>query len=342
MTATGWRPEALAREGVLNALFAGARTWLILAFALLAGSGQVAFHSLEWRQLQSQIEAAEAAGRNVLVVTGDPEAPAAIDVASCEALSEVSGVRAAGVLVPQSRTWIDQAGMALLTIQASPTLVPELGAAEAVLGSEIPSTPATLITGLGDGPRRAVAAAPRPTGIDINSALVVPRPSGMLHTSECIVELDRFAQHATMTPLLVASLTTDGQPLVARATPQPVEPAETYATRLGRFVPLVIGVIGALLGLVTLRARGSEVAAYRLSGTSVRDTYRILLLEQATHAGILCAGATIASLVLAPHLGTVVAAIAWGGASALVWMLLFALGSWSIAARDPISLAKDR
>lgn len=342
MTAARWRPDALAREGVLNALFAGARTWLILAFALLAGSGQVVLHALEWRQLHAHIEAAEAAGRDVIVVTGDPEAPPAIDVAGCEALSELPGVRAAGVLVPQSRTWIDQAGAALLTLQASPTLVPELAAAEAALGSAIPSAPGTLITGLGDGPRRFVAAALRPAGIAINSALVVPRPTAMVHTSECVIELDRFARRAAMTPLLIASLTTDGQPLVVRAASQPVDPAEAYATRPGRFAPLAIGLVGALLGLVTLRARGSEVAAYRLSGTSVGDTYRILLVEQATYAGILCGGATLAALLLAPQLGSPAAAIAWGGASALTWMLLFAVGGWPVAARDPISLAKDR
>lgn len=337
-----WRSEAAIREGVLNAFFAGGRSVAMLLFAVLIGSGAVAFHTYQWQRLINNIAEAEVAGRDVVILSGPPGSLVEIDSESCEQLSQLSGVKASGVLITDRRTWIDQAGAALLVFTASPTLIHELSGSEAVVGASVKAADAGRLTGLADGPRNYTRAEARPAGIDINSGVVIPRSVQQTTAPACVVQLERFADARGLSVALTSSLSAAGTPVMVQQVAESYDIVGNYVERPERFTPLALGAIGALLGLTALRARGSELAAYRLSGTSVLDMYRIVLAEQSVYAGIQWTAAAATTGTLATWTGSDVATIAWAGAASLTWVAFFAIGSLPLVASDPTALAKDR
>lgn len=342
MKPTRWRSEAAIREGVLNAFSSGGRSLAMLLFAVIIGSGAVAFHTYQWQRLNDYVTKAEDAGRDVVILSGPPGSLTRVDSESCERLSQVSGVRASGVLIAEGRTWIDQAGASVLVFAASPTLIHELLGSEAVIGASVKAADAGRLTGLDEGTRNYTRAEARPAGIDINSGVVIPRSVHETTAPACVVQLERFADARALSVALTSALSAAGRPLVVQQVAESYDIIGNYIERPERFLPLVMGAIGALLGITALRARGSEIAAYRLSGTSVLDMYRIMLTEQSVYAGIQWTAAAAATWTLATWTGSDVATIAWAGAASLTWTTLFAMGSLPLIARDPTSLAKDR
>lgn len=337
-----WRSEAAIREGVLNAFSAGGRSLVMLLFAAIIGAGAVAFHTYQWQRLIENVTEAEDAGRDVVILSGPPGSLIEIDSESCEQLSQLSGVKASGVLIADGRTWIDQAGAALLVFAASPTLIHELSGSEAVIGASVKAADAGRLTGLADGIRNYTRAEARPAGIDINSGVVIPRSVHDTTAPACVIQLERFADAHGLSVALTSCLSAAGSPIVVQRVAESYDIIGNYIERPERFLPLGLGAIGALLGLTALRARGSEIAAYRLSGTSVLDMYRIVLAEQSVYAGIHWTTAAAATWTLATWTGSDVATIAWAGAASLTWMAFFAMGSLPLVARDPTALAKDR
>ncbi|NKF31377.1 hypothetical protein HER21_33600, partial [Pseudomonas sp. BGM005] len=147
-----------------------------------------------------------------------------------------------------------------------------------VVGASVKAADNGRLTGLADGPRTFTRAEARPAGIDINSGVVIPRSVQATTAPACVVQLERFADARSLSAALASSVSAAGPPLVVQQVAESYDIVANYVERAERFIPLALGAIGALMGLTALRARGSELAAYRLSGTSVLDVYRIVLV----------------------------------------------------------------
>jgi ABC-type antimicrobial peptide transport system permease subunit len=120
------------------------------------------------------------------------------------------------------------------------------------------------------------------------------------------------------------------------------DPVDTYLKRPSRWLPLLLGALGALATAISTRLRASEIAVYRMSGTSATSVVSLLTVEALLIAGTAAASAATASAVLAKgHLDATVPVVR-GLAMAGVWTLTSIVASLDLAVRSPNDLAKDR
>jgi hypothetical protein len=340
-----WRLSMLAREATRNVFGPGSRLLTIVALAVLAGAASSAYIALETQSMRQEINDLAADGRNVLVFSGlSSEAPTRIDRASCEALAGQHGVSHAGVLEPAEPVDVLPVGTRLPAQRASTTLIPELSEAELLVGRNL-SDRASLPFKVWVGGDLATAAhaAPHPEDLGTGSSITLPlRPSDT--TSEkCVVILDEFPDVDSALPAIASQLKVMVNPAAGTelltATSDPIG---DYLQRPDRWFPLLLGFLGAIATAIVTRLRASEVAVYRMSGTSPTSIMTLLTFETLLITGCAALSATAASLTLSPHYLDLAVPILWGLALAGTWTIVTLAASLDLAIRRPSDLAKDR
>jgi len=376
MTTGDWRTTALLREALFNTLGRGSRQAILVAVALALGLASALASAFVENELARDDLAREQAGYGVFQIGSASDSDdARILRASCEALIRHEGVRRAGVIVPLDREAFVQTGRAP-TALVSTTLLPALAEVDAVVGRDLVvggeaegagssgvAMPAG-VAGAADETGRVVGGpAPwwlasggrvisarigeiEPQGIDLGS--VVSFPADVDRAPVCIVEVEDSTVSESSARViaseLVARLQTEGPDVRAL----PVEAGgnslrEVWNASPARAFPAGSGVVGALAAGFVLLLRSSEMAAYRLSGTSARSLLRLLFLEQTVLAGCLvfAAGTGFAALKLigavAPPSGFL-----WALVGGVVWLIVSSASAAVAACRNPIRLARDR
>jgi hypothetical protein len=341
-----WRIGDLVREAVLDTFSVGGRSILALVAAVAISSATAAWAVWETRMFDQTLIELGDRGRNVVVISSAmPDVAASISRGSCESLIDLPGVLRAGVVVQEGRDDVFPFGVDIPLYRVSSTLMPELADAEAVVGSAVADQPggSAQRISIGDIAVEAVVGERQPTGVDVNSGVSLPASVNQADAENCFVVLDRRADVTSWAPSLVSELKSSGPPLGAIAVLQePTDARQAYLDRATRFIPLAAGTfVGILFGLLTI-SRASELATYRLSGTSARDLLVMLSMQSLLVGGIVSASAAVASTPLSP-IGadpSVIAmrAIEMGAIAAVVSSLLAS----SVALRRPTDLAKDR
>jgi len=342
--ADGWRFADLTREALRNALGRGARLLPAVALAGLLGAGSVAILALEQRALDAEISSLTAQGRGVIgIVEVSPERPATISRSSCEDLTEMPGVQNAGIVVEAGRADAEPFTIDAPARRASTTLFPALGSVDVLLGGTLAAQEHTFHTFIYGQPFLAAVAEPSREGTGSTFSLTFPLLPTDTTASRCVVLLDPLTSADEVSTDLIARLDIQGNPVNAQEVlTTPIDPIDDYLTRPGRHAPLALGVVGGLLTALITRSRTSELAVYRLSGTSRTSLLTLLSLENAVIAGLAASVSAISALLLAAHLLDPATAVTAGIALAGAWALVATIGTIDIAFRRPTDLAKDR
>jgi hypothetical protein len=341
-----WRLTHLVREAHRNVLNPHSRPALLLFLAVIFGVGGIGYAAAESHALTDQLTAEQAAGRNIISFGAlDPNQPVLIGRASCDHLTEIPGVTRAGLVRLDSSQAFLQLGTNVPVMAASQTLFPALGDGVVLVGSALRPAAATDFTlATADGTLlRAQVNDTEPTGLNSNSAVVVPLTPTATSSSTCIAVLDQRADASTLTPILTARLhITGGQVLAQAANTPATDPIKAYLARPGQYLPLILGLVGGLATGLVNRSRSSELAAYRMSGTSRRSSALLLGLETTLIAGVAATAALAAILTLQDRIQAPLATALSALAGAAAWWLTGLLTTIDIPFRNAISLAKDR
>lgn len=333
------------REAVINVLGTGGRALAVLAFAVLAGSGAVAFETQRAASLDRSLDELRLAGRNIVTfAAADPhDASFAIERDSCEALTDDPAVVRAGIAVDQGAVDTVQFGPRVPVLATSASLVPALREGDVVVGSALGPGPKRLWITAGGAAVPAVIAEPEPQGLNLNAALAVLAPVTVTESTSCMVEVAPFHRSADVVPALVAQLHARGGPVgVHEALTLPGDVLADYPRDPAALLPWLLGLFGGVLAAIRTWASSSESAAYRLSGTPAVTHGLLLTLEQVVMASVFLASAAAAVLVLRGGLLApleVLLRVAQGG---LIWLTTFAVATAPMLRADPTSLAKDR
>ncbi|GAA2518599.1 hypothetical protein [Rarobacter incanus] len=343
-----WRIGPLIHEAVRNVFDIRAKLFPALVLAALAGSGLATISAIEASGLQTQLADLQLDGRLVYNYTSqDPEIPVKIDRQSCEALTNQAGVERAGLVINSGFFDVPQLGTGVMISRASATLFPELHQAGALVGSALRDPGPDFNLQLPDGFVSTATIMPeQPKGIDTNSSVIVPLDVLDTTGGSCRVIFNSYSDTKEAADRALASLRVEGSaPLAANSAYQEnINPITTYLSRVSRFLPLLIGLLGGFAAAVIDRVRLSEFAAYRLSGTSGRTLAALILTEQALLGGTLASAAAAGSVVTG-LLGYPIspdAVVLSGLASGLTWTIAGCLFTIDIPWRQPTNLAKDR
>jgi len=350
-----WPLRLLAREATRNTLALGGRLLPLVLAAVLAGSAHVALAAHASRGLDAALTALESEGRHLLDLAPAPplggESPAeaaGVDRRSCENLATLAGVDAAGVVTEdEARSASPQTGPFLPVRRVSPSLLPAVTEHDVVIGTStgerlgLARGDRLALGGLGSEPLDAVVDGSRalPSTLALFAA---PLPTTAL-AETCRVELARFADASRMTPVLLGSVQASGA--AVRAEPlldETADRVELHLTRVDRHLPLLLGALGGLVTAVLALLRTSELATYRLAGTSRRSLGVILALEAALLGGIFATASTAATIVLRGELLSPLASALGGLAGASAWVLVASVLSVPVLRRRPNDMAKDR
>jgi len=341
----GWRSGLLVREAVRNVFGRGSRMLAVVALAVLAGAGSSAFVALETRTVRQEIQDLAADGRNVLVFAAvSDDAPARIERASCEALAGQHGILSAGILEPAGEIDVMPVGTRLPAQRASTTLFPELAGADLLVGRSLSDRAARpFVVRAGQDLATAVHAGSHPEDLGTGASITLPPRPGDATAEQCVVILDAFSDVDTALPAVAAQLKVTRNPIsgteLLSATNDPVT---DYLQRPGRWLPLLLGLLGAVATAITIRLRASEIAVYRMSGTSPVSVMTLLTLETLLITGTAALSAAAASLALAPRYLDPAVPMLWGLALAGTWTVAALAAALDLAVRRPSDLAKDR
>ena len=321
--ADGWRLADLVREALHNTFATGARLLTAVALVGMLGTASVAFLMLEQRAMDEQIQALTAQGRGVVhYAEASADRPTLIDAGRADALPFA----------------IDAVAQ-----RVSSTLIPELGRVDVLLGPTLASHAGPFRTLVHGHPFEAAVAPGSRQGTSTSFALSFPLLPGDDAAGQCAVILDPLVVAGDVAATHIAQLATRGNPLTAQeALRSPVDPIEAYLARMGRHLPLALGLLGGILTAVITRTRTSELAVYRLSGTSRTSLLTLLALENLLVAGTTAAVTAITSLALTTHLLDPATAIVAGLTIAGTTALTATLATIDIPFRRPTDLAKDR
>jgi hypothetical protein len=341
MLRKGWLWHNLLREAALNTFGWRARGSVAVTLAILIGSGQVLYMVTAWQAFASATTDQVEHGRNVIDYTApDSTRPVEIDRASCEAIAQADSVKGAGALVNLGRSTFLQLGMSVQVFAGSSTLIPALRDENVVIGSALgmPSGKAT-ISAAEYGTLSGVVGSPDEMALGISSAIVIPLSPDVLSIATCTVNLQRYDRGDDS----IAAMMTATGPLIAmpRIT-APYDLTAAFLARLDRFLPLALGALGGMVTAFQYRLRGSEAAAYRLSGTSRRDLATLFFLEQALTVAVMATSGVLAAFVLRPLVESPESIAAWVLVSALAWLTSFGALTVSVILKDPTQLAKER
>lgn len=342
--ADGWRLADLVREALHNTFATGARLLTAVALVGMLGTASVAFLMLEQRAMDEQIQALTAQGRGVVhYAEASADRPTLIDRASCEALAHAPGVQTAGIVLDAGRADALPFAIDAVAQRVSSTLIPELGRVDVLLGPTLASHAGPFRTLVHGHPFEAAVAPGSRQGTSTSFALSFPLLPGDDAAGQCAVILDPLVVAGDVAATHIAQLATRGNPLTAQeALRSPVDPIEAYLARMGRHLPLALGLLGGILTAVITRTRTSELAVYRLSGTSRTSLLTLLALENLLVAGTTAAVTAITSLALTTHLLDPATAIVAGLTIAGTTALTATLATIDIPFRRPTDLAKDR
>ncbi len=345
MTRDRWHLGLLAREAARNVFGSGSRLLAVVALAAFAGAGSSAYIALETETMRQEIHDLAADGRNVLVFSAlSEDAPTRIERASCEALAEQHGIRHAGILEPAGEIDVQPVGTRLPTQRASTTLFPELTDADLLVGRNLSNRASRPFTvRAGQDLATAVHADPHPEDLGTRSSITLPPRPGDSTSKQCVVILDAFSDVTTALPAVAAQLKVSINPASgAELLTATSNPATDYLQRSDRWFPLLLGLLGAVATAITTRLRASEIAVYRMSGTSPVSVMTLLTFETLLIAGSAALSATAGSLALSAHYLDPAVPILWGLALAGTWAIATLAASLDLAVRRPTNLAKDR
>lgn len=340
----GWRLRHLAREALRNVFGHGARMAPMVLLAVLLGAGAVAFTAVETATLRAELDDLAERGRGVATYASASQGqPVDITRASCESLATQPGVLAAGLITNPVHRAVHPGAIEVMTRRASTTLLPQLAHVDAVIGAPIVDRSGTFHTRIDQTVLEAQTVTEQREGLGASHSVFLGLGPQDVTGPYCLAVLDHFVDAATIAPVHLATLDAAGGALGAteslRATSDPVE---AFLSRPARFLPLLLGMLGAVATVIGYRLRTSELAVYRLSGTSRASMVQLLALETLTITGAAATAATAAALVLRGQLLDPAASVLWGLALAGTWALVTIVATIDLALRRPTDLAKDR
>ncbi|ACZ23255.1 hypothetical protein Sked_33600 [Sanguibacter keddieii DSM 10542] len=338
----------LVREAVKNVLSPAARMFPVLAVAVLLGAGQTALVVHQADALGSTLDDLGLAGRNVVVLTPPAsDAVSTVSRTSCDGLTRYDQVQAAGLVGRAERTDLVELGSFVPLQPVSDTLLPLLTTHDAVVGAALwPDADAdesiVLVTASGQVLQAALGP-PVPAGISTGAALGVPLDPTTTTGDHCVVVLDPYLPVQESRQVVLSELQLVGEPLVATSPySETVDVVARHLARTERFLPGAVAVLAGFTALALSRLRSSELAAYRLSGTSRRSLATMLLLEQMIVAGFFVTSGTTAALVLGTHLRDPAVPVLWAVVGGLAWVVCAGTAASAAVLRRASDLAKDR
>jgi hypothetical protein len=123
---------------------------------------------------------------------------------------------------------------------------------------------------------------------------------------------------------------------------EPDDPIAQFLARIDRLLPIALGLVGGAAMVISLRLHASEIAVYRLAGTSSTCLLILLALHAALVAGVGVLAATAAAVVLACFYPDPSVPILWSLAMGAVATTTVVAFTADLAFRRPTDLAKDR
>jgi hypothetical protein len=340
-----WRGGFLAREALRNIFDLRSRMFALVILALLAGVGAAAYSAWESNLFQDQLLQNAREGRNILeFVSATPNHQVRISRKSCETLTQIPGVERAGLLQSEGTRDFPGVGADLPTLSASLTLFPQLRKDDVIVGDDLKHAAGSFSILMPDGTvRKAAVGVTEPIGIDVNSSLVTALNPTITSGGSCLVVLSPYANENDIQPTLSASLRVNGGAIQGQSQyPSQQDPIAAFLARPGQYLPLLLGAFGGLAAGIFNRLRGSEFAAYRLSGTSVRSLAILLTLEQIVLAGVFIATSLASSIVLFRYEFEPDAFGAFEFAAGCLWIVVAIATSLDVGTRRPTSLANER
>lgn len=348
MSVRHWRSRALLREAFLNSVNLRSRTFISLAVAVMAGSTAVAFYASESTHFAEGLQDLEIRGSNILTLqSATPHKDIAISRTSCEALTRLPEVERAGLLIDAGSLDIPEIGANTRIFTASTTLFRQLATEPGVIGFKLTRSRAPrTVTVAPSQTRQLGTLVQQPEGIPTNSAVVFPLPAGTSSGPVCIVSLTRFHDPKAVAPTLAAALETQGGPIMGDPElPLTSDPVHDWNTRPGQYLPLVLGILGGLLTSTVTWTRSSELAAYRLSGTSRRSIGILVTLESLFPAGsylLSAAAALSAATIVGAHILSPTEQMNWVLAGAVGWSTVGAVGALRSMLASPAKMTREK
>jgi|GEM_PF-863390 len=346
MSPGGWRLGYLAREVNRTLFNPRSRSSALLFLAVALGVGAVALPAVESQGFRSQLAEQQAAGRNIVVFgSRDTQHPVAIDRASCDSLTAVPGVPRSGLTELEGMDDFVQLGPNVSVLGSTSSLFPDLRDGVLLVGSALhPPVAAEFTLVAANGPLyRARVNRVEPTGLNSNSAVVVPLAPDIRSASSCIAVLDAYSNANQLLPVLRARLHTSGGDMVASLASNPtIDPVTVFLNRPGQYVALLLGLLGGLATGMITRSRSSEFAAYRMSGTTPPAAALLLAMQHLQIAALFAASSCAAVIVLRGALAAPLSAALSCLAGAATWLLAALVVTVDLPLRNVLALAKDR
>ncbi|MDN4616167.1 hypothetical protein P5G50_17095 [Leifsonia sp. F6_8S_P_1B] len=341
----GWSVGSMAREAWRNATGPRSRLALLIPLALVYGMALPWFATLETKALHSALAAQASAGRGVLVFqAADRDSPVAISRASCEALVDRPGVTRAGILREATSASFLQLGDEVPVQEASTSLFPQLRDGRALIGAALWKSGGTVSLITAEG--RSVAAQAmhdQPAGIDTNSAVVVALDPSVASAAACIVVLDLFQRPNSRAVSLASALHVQGGPIGVHQTfSEASDVLADFRKRPGTLLPLGGALVAGCAAGLTGRSRRSELAVYRLVGSSRNAVGALVCLEQLIIAGIAATSVAFTTVTMRGSIVDATAQTMLGVAGAAVWSAVALALMIDLPLRDPLGMAKDR
>jgi hypothetical protein len=322
-----------------------------LALAVGLGSALGAAHVMQWHSFDRELAEQTKQGRNVLVIGPEDSRQSnfRIGLASCTDLTSAPGVHRAGAVVGLGFDDVAQLGPRVPVVGVSSGLL-SFGNHQAVVGAALAASSGLGRTGearaLGStrfGSLRGVLGAPEPPGVDLDAALAVPLDRATTSVPSCVVQLDPTADALAAIPYLQAAVVAMNGDVAVRPVVRPTfDVVRSFRGRPLRFLDLLLGLLGGIFAALARRLRGSEVAAYRTSGTDRLAHSRIVLLEATSVVGCFLTSGVAGLLVTGLSGRRLAASGSWLFAGAGAWLTTMACLHLLTVVANPLRLAKDR
>lgn len=339
-----WSLNLLAREAVRNVFARRSRVFPLLMVSVLLGTAAVLFMTYEANALSLRLASLDQNGRSVVIfASAEADNRVLVRRDTCERLTGTPGVLRAGLLRLGTSAVVVQLGREVPVVEASTSLFPDLGAHQAIVGSALVRPAETATVSTSAGMMVALPGAPQPAGIDTNSALVVALDPTVNEGSACYLVMAPYAAPSELIPVTSAQLSVNGPAIVGKqVSRQSLDPIALFRDRPSQFLPLGVGLVGAVLAGSRNLLRAGEFSTYRLSGTSPRSLAAIIWFEQALVAGAGQAAGIATIAATSQYLLSPAAAFGWLGACFTGWLVGACLLSLPVITHSAVALAKDR
>lgn len=339
-----WSLRAALREAVKNVLLPSGRSLAGLGLSVLLGSALVLSAVNDDSRFERVLRSQTRVGTHTVVIGANKADEAArVSTRSCSGLVHVTGVLVAGPLQLLGLDRVYQLDTHVAIVATSTSLLPALLATQAIVGSALPFDRPRPIAGSRLARVLATPGVPLAGGIPADSAVVVRLDPRVEVAGLCVAVLDPRVSPPTILPALAASVHSSGAPVLARvAAVAQVDPIADYRDRPRRLIPLACAALLCLWATALLRFRASEIAAYRLSGTSKPDMMLILALEQVVLAGVFSSAALASIVITRSQLVSARAVMLWTLTGVCLWLGAFPVLAIKSAYGKATELAKDR